>query len=93
MVILLQNPNRATFADLLTKNPGKFHFARTPRFLQHNWQWMKMYNLLPDQNVQPLSRDAHIMNFLDAEASIDDSELYEGVDEVLGLELGLSDRK
>jgi microspherule protein 1 len=42
--------------------------------VQHHWQGLKQYTLLPDQSVQPyVSRDNHILNFLDAEASIAES--------------------
>ena len=45
------------------------------------------------QSVQPLPRDNHILNFLDAEASISDTELSEPRDEFLYHELATADRK
>ena len=41
------NPQISEFEDLLGKNPGGFHFARTARCLQHQWQSLKQYWLLP----------------------------------------------
>ena len=43
------NPQISEFEDLLGKNPGGFHFARTARCLQHQWQSLKQYSLLGDQ--------------------------------------------
>ena len=43
------------------------------RCLFHYWQSLKQYTLLPDQSVQPLPRDSHILNFLDAEVKLDPS--------------------
>ena len=64
-------PTISNFSELLAQHPAQFHNARTPRSLQHFWQGLKQYTLLPDQSVQPyVSRDNHILNFLDAEASI-----------------------
>ncbi len=51
------------------------------------------YTLLPDQSVQPLPRDNHILNFLDAEAAINDGELAEERDVMTEHELAASDRK
>lgn len=81
------------FEDLLGRHSGVFHSARTPRCLQKQWQSLKQYTLLPDQSVQPLPRDNHILNFLDAEASINDGELYEPRDEFVDHELAAADRK
>ncbi len=77
----------------MRKNPGKFHSARTARVLQHHWQSLKQSTLLPDQSVQPLPRDNHILNFLDAETNINDGELYEPKDEYIDHELDAADRK
>ena len=90
-----QNPPPAVkdFDELLKKNPTVFHSARTPRCLQHHWQSLKQFTLLPDQSVQPLPRDNHILNFLDAEANINDGELYEPKDEYIDHELDAADRK
>ena len=52
-----------------------------------------MISSLSDQSVQPLPRDNHILNFLDAEANINDSELYEPKDEYINHELAAADRK
>ena len=91
----LQTPPPALkdFEEILRKNPGKFHSARTARVLQHHWQSLKQFTLLPDQSVQPLPRDNHILNFLDAEANINDGELYEPKDEYIDHELDAADRK
>lgn len=86
-------PNLKDFEDLLKKNPNIFHCARTPRCLLQHWQSLKQYTLLPDQSVQPLPRDNHILNFLDAEANINDGELYEPKDEYINHELAAADRK
>lgn len=86
-------PNIRDFEGLLKKNPSIFHNARTPRCLQQHWQSLKQYTLLPDQSVQPLPRDNHILNFLDAEANINDGELYEPKDEFIDHELAVADRK
>ena len=87
------NPQISDFEDLLAKNSGHFHFARTPRCLQHHWQSLKQYTLLPDQSVQPLLRDNPILNFLDAESSINDGELFDLNDDVLDSELSAADRR
>lgn len=81
------------FEELLKKNSTIFHSARTPRCLQQHWQSLKQYTLLPDQSVQPLPRDNHILNFLDAEANINDGELYEPRDDFIDQELAMADRK
>ncbi len=77
----------------MKKNPGVFYFTRTPKELQQHWQGLKQYTLLPDQSVQPLPRDNHILNFLDAESNINDGELYEPRDEFVDHELAIADRK
>jgi len=86
-------PSLKDFEELLKKHSGVFHAARTPRCLQQQWQALKQYTLLPDQSVQPLPRDNHILNFLDAEANINDGELYEPKDEFIDHELAAADRK
>ena len=53
----------------------------------------KMLPFFSDQSVQPLPRDNHILNFLDAEANINDGELYEPKDEYINHELAAADRK
>jgi len=87
------NPQVSEFDDLLGKNPGQFHFARTARCLQHQWQSLKQYSLLADQSVQPLLRDNPILNFLDAESSINDAELFDSNDLVMDAELASGDRR
>ncbi len=64
-----------------------------PRCLFHYWQSLKQYTLLPDQSVQPLPKDSHILNFLDAEAYINDGELFEEKDVITDHELAASDRR
>ena len=86
-------PQVSEFEDLLAKNPGQFHFARTARCLQHQWQSLKQYSLLADQSVQPLLRDNPILNFLDAESSINDAELFDSNDMVMNAELASGDRR
>ena len=89
-------PGVEVFADLLKRHPHVFHHARTPRCLAHYWQSLKQYTLLPDQSVQPLPRDNHILNFLDAEAAINDGELFgpDGEkDDLTEHELAASDRR
>lgn len=86
-------PSISDFEGLLAKHPDKFHFARTPKCLQYFWQSMKQYTLLPDQSVQPLLRDNPILNFLDAESSINENELFDVKDEVMESELMFSDRR
>ena len=78
---------------LLKENPHVFYHARTPRCLAHFWQSLKAHTLLPDQAVQPLPKDNHILNFLDAEAAINDGELFEERDTNLDHELRASDRR
>ena len=56
-----------------------------------NKQTNNSYPLL-DQSVQPLPRDNHILNFLDAEANINDGELYEPKDDYINHELAAADR-
>ena len=92
-ICVFQLPVLKDFEELLRKNSAVFHCARTPRCLQRQWQALKQYTLLPDQSVQPLPRDNHILNFLDAEANINDGELYEPKDEYIDHELAAADRK
>ena len=44
------------------------------------------------QSVQPLMRDNPILNFLDAESSINEAELFEPTDLVMQEELAAGDR-
>ena len=44
--------------------------------------------------MQPLPKDNHILNFLDAESAVNDSDLAgEEKDEIMDHELALSDRR
>ena len=86
-------PTLKDFGDLLGKNPHIFHHARTPRCLAHFWQSLKQYSLLPDQSVHPIPKDNNILNFLDAEANINDGELFEEKDQQLDYELRATDRR
>ena len=86
-------PTVLDFEDLLKSNPGVFHFTRTPKQLLQYWHGLKQHTLLPDQTVQPLPRDNHILNFLDAENNINDGELSEPRDEFVDRELAVADRK
>eukprot|EP00095_Tigriopus_kingsejongensis_P002116 snap_masked-scaffold447_size167621-processed-gene-0.1 protein:Tk02116 transcript:snap_masked-scaffold447_size167621-processed-gene-0.1-mRNA-1 annotation:"microspherule protein 1-like" len=86
-------PTLKDFEGLLAKNTQIFHHTRTPRCLAHYWQSLKQFTLLPDQQVQPLPKDNHILNFLDAEANINDGELYELKEEPLDQELRSADRR
>ncbi|XP_059092985.1 microspherule protein 1-like [Tigriopus californicus] len=86
-------PTLKDFEALLAQNPHVFFHTRTPRCLAHYWQSLKQFTLLPDQQVQPLPKDNHILNFLDAEANINDGELYEPKQESLDLELRSTDKR
>lgn len=86
-------PGLRDFEEVLQKHPTVFHQARTPRCLYHFWQSLKQYQLLPDQSVQPLPKDSHILNFLDAEANINDGELYVERDEIMDHEMSTADRR
>jgi len=46
-----------------------------------------------DQTIQPLPRNNQFLNFLDAEASINDAELDEPRDEFVYREMAAADRK
>ena len=60
----------------------------------NNTSWLFQYCLLPDQSVQPLPKDNHILNFLDAESAVNDSDVAgEEKDEIMDHELALSDRR
>ena len=88
-----QTPTLKDFESLLASQPQVFHPARTPRCLMIHWQGMKQYTLLPDQAVQPLPKDNHILNFLDAENAINDGELFDDKDEPLDREMTSADRR
>ena len=87
------SPNLKDFEDLLKAHPQVFHGARTARCLAKHWQSLRQYTLLPDQSVHPLPKDNNILNFLDAEANINDGELFEEKDELLDHELTATDRR
>lgn len=88
------NPTIELFADLLGQNPDIFYSGRTAAALFKHWQTLKMYHLLPDQVLGPLSTSGRpIMTFNDAEDIIQDSELSEPPDEVLDRELKLQQRR
>ncbi|XP_059618576.1 microspherule protein 1 [Phlebotomus argentipes] len=84
-------PTLETFQELLDKNPAVFYPARTAKSLQTHWNLLKQYTLLPDQVMQPLSRDS--MTFSDTEELINDAELVDLRDEALEIELALADRR
>jgi len=86
-----ENPTIETFQDLLDKNASTFYPARTAKALFTHWQLMKQYSLLPDQVVQPTTRDDQLLSFSDAEELMQDSELMEPKDDVLDLEYALAD--
>ena len=67
----------------------KFPYLKLGPFGNPN-DWM--ISSLSDQSVQPLPRDNHILNFLDAEANINDSELYEPKDEYINQELAAANQ-
>ena len=48
--------------------------------------------LFSEQSVQPLMRDNPILNFLDAESSINEAELFDPTDLVMQEELAAGDR-
>lgn len=43
-------PKLDVFQELLSKHPGVFHPARTPKSLLVHWQLLKQYYLLDDQS-------------------------------------------
>lgn len=52
MFVLKQTsqPKLDVFQELLSKHPGVFHPARTPKSLLVHWQLLKQYYLLDDQS-------------------------------------------
>lgn len=87
------NPTIDTFSELLSQHADVFYSGRTPNTLLRHWQTLRMYHLLPDQNLGPLPTGRPIMSFNDAEELIQDSELSEPPDEVLDKELKLQQRR
>jgi microspherule protein 1 len=88
-----ESPTLEVFQELLEKNSHIFYQARTPKHLYNYWELMKQYQLLPDQVVTSLSKGEGIHTFSEAEDLINDTELNEGRDEALEIELALTDRK
>uniref|UniRef100_A0A182RMH1 FHA domain-containing protein n=1 Tax=Anopheles funestus TaxID=62324 RepID=A0A182RMH1_ANOFN len=88
-----EQPTLETFQELLNKNSSVFYHSRTAKNLLNHWQLMKQYSLLPDQPVQSLPKNDHILSFSDAEDLMNDAELGEPRDEALETELALADRK
>ncbi|KAJ8687172.1 hypothetical protein QAD02_022966 [Eretmocerus hayati] len=86
-------PTLEDFQKLLEANAQTFYPARTAKALMAHWQLMKQYHLLPDQTVQSLPRGESVLNFSDAEDTINDADLVEQKDEVLDGELQMIDRK
>ncbi|KAK2724999.1 microspherule protein 1-like [Artemia franciscana] len=81
-----------TFEDLIREKPTVFHVCRTGKALLAHWQLMKQYNLLKDQDIQPIPKGDNIMQFHDAESLLRDSELGEPTNDFLENELVASDR-
>ncbi|XP_067932134.1 microspherule protein 1-like [Watersipora subatra] len=92
-VTVASQPTQATFSELLSNNLRKFHRVRTSQSLHEHWMLMKHYHLLPDQAVQPLPRNDHVLNFSDAEDMLDDKQLSEPADTLAQKEMAISDRK
>jgi len=81
---------------LLSSHAAVFHPSRTGKALLTHWQYMRQYNLLPDQTVQPLPKGdshQHILNFHDGEEQVVDGELIDPVDGMLNHELSVVDRQ
>ena len=69
---------------------------RSAKCLLTHWQYMRQYNLLPDQTVQPLPKGdshQHILNFHDGEEQVVDGDLADPVDGLLHHELAVVDRQ
>nr|XP_032813263.1 microspherule protein 1 isoform X3 [Petromyzon marinus] len=86
-------PTLETFQDVFGKNPNVWHPCRTAKALQMHWQLLKQFHLLEDQTVQQLPKGDQVLNFSDAEDTIDDSELRDVRDETLEHELAVADRR
>uniref|UniRef100_A0A3Q2V749 Microspherule protein 1 n=3 Tax=Haplochromini TaxID=319058 RepID=A0A3Q2V749_HAPBU len=63
-------PKLDVFQELLSKHPNVFHPSRSPKSLLVHWQLLKQYYLLDDQSVQPLPKGDQVLNFSDAEHSL-----------------------
>ncbi|XP_022914265.1 microspherule protein 1 isoform X2 [Onthophagus taurus] len=88
------NPDISVFVNLLAEHPDVFHSARTPIALQRHWGSMRLYHLLPDQNLIALpSATKPCLAFSDAEDMIQDQELSEPPDEALDREMRLQQRR
>lgn len=86
-------PTLDTFQQLINKNVTVFHPSRTAKSLHSYWLLMKQYHLLPDQSVQPMPKGDHVLNFSDAEDTLDDTQLQDPRDDILEQELDQFDRR
>jgi microspherule protein 1 len=95
----VKSTSMATMEDmeqLLSSRSAVFHPSRTAKSLLTHWQYMRQYNLLPDQTVQPLPKGdshQHILNFHDGEEQVVDNDLVDPVDGMLNHELAVVDRQ
>lgn len=88
------HPTEEKFQELLEQNPQVFYPSRTSKTLMAHWQLLKQYQLLPDQNVQPLPKNAtdKILSFSDAEDTLNDQELVDFKEDGMDVEMQLADR-
>lgn len=86
------NPVLSTFESLLLDNADLFYSSRTAKALMAHWQLLKQYHLLPDQQVPPITKNAPVKDFTEAEQQIHDSELYDTSDDLLEHELAVASR-
>ncbi|CAL4096674.1 unnamed protein product [Meganyctiphanes norvegica] len=86
------NPVLSTFESILLDNADVFYSSRTAKALMAHWQLQKQYHLLPDQQVPPITKNATVKDFTEAEQQIHDSELYEASDDLLEHELAVASR-
>ncbi|XP_075969990.1 microspherule protein Rcd5 isoform X2 [Anticarsia gemmatalis] len=88
------HPTEAKFQEILDQNPHVFYPSRTAKSLMTHWQRLKLFNLLPDQRVQPLPKNASdkVLSFSDAEDTLNDSELTDYKEEGLETEMQIADR-
>ena len=78
------------FEKLLSSKTGVFHPSRTGRTLFTHWQYLKFHSLLPEQTVRPMPKPdsgQQILDFLDGEELLLDSDLQEQEDTNLNKEL------
>lgn len=64
------NPTLLTFEQHLKENPHVFFPSRSAKSLLAHWQLLKQYHLLPDQTVQPLSKNGPVKDFSEAEQQV-----------------------